>query len=48
MSLYAFWTSDGPIKVIVSENVNIHMITYAVDFEELFPNNKLIKDIQKV
>ena len=45
--IYAFWISNGSIKLKVSENVNIHVITHYVDLEELFPNNELIKDIQK-
>ena len=31
------------MKLKVSENGNIHVITHDVDLEELFPNNELIK-----
>ena len=46
--IYAFWISKGSIKLKVSENGNIHVITHDLDLEELFPNNELIKDIQRV
>ena len=46
--IYAFWKSNGLIKVKVSENGNIHVITHHLDLEELFPNNELMKDIQRV
>ena len=46
--IYAFWTSNDFIKVKVSKNDNNHIITHDVDLEELFPNNELIKDIQRV
>ena len=46
--IYAFWTSNGSIKLNVSENGNIHVIIHDVDLEELFPNNELIKDIQRL
>ena len=46
--IYAFWTSNGSIKLKIFENGNIHVIMHDVDLEELFPNNELIKDIQKV
>ena len=46
--IYAFWTSNGSIKLKVSENGNIHVITHDVDLEELFPDNELIKDKQRV
>ena len=46
--IYAFWTPNGSVKLKVSENGNIHGITRDVDLEELFPNNELIKDIQRV
>ena len=46
--IYAFWISNGSIKLKVSENGNIHVITHDLDLEELFPNNELIKDIQRV
>ena len=46
--IYAFWTSTGFVKQKVSENGNIHVITHDVDLEELFPNNELIKDMQRV
>ena len=46
--IYALWTSNGSIKLKVSENGNIHVITHDDDLEELFPNNELIKDIQRV
>ena len=46
--IYAFWTSNGSIKLKIFENGNIHVITHDVDLEELLPNNELIKDIQKV
>ena len=39
---------SGSIKLKVSENGNIHVINHDVDLEELFPNNELIKDIQRV
>ena len=46
--IYAFWTLNGSIKLKVSENGNIHVITHNVDLEELFRNNELIKNIQRV
>ena len=46
--IYAFWTSNGSIKLNISENGNIHVITNDVDLEELFPNSELTKDIQRV
>ena len=46
--IYAFWKSNGFIKVKVSENGNIHVITHDLDLEELFPNNELMKDMQRV
>ena len=46
--IHALWTSNGSIKLKVSENGNIHVITHDDDLEELFPNNELIKDIQRV
>ena len=44
---WTFWTSNGSIKLKVSENGDIHVITHDVDLEELFPNNELIKDMQR-
>ena len=41
--IYTFWTSNDSMKLKVSENGNIHVITHDVDLEELFPNNELIK-----
>ena len=46
--IYAFWISNSSIKLKVSENGIIHVITHDLDLEELFPNNKLIKDKQRV
>ena len=46
--IHAFWTSNGSIQLKVFENGNIHVITHNVGFEELSPNNELIKDIQRV
>ena len=45
---HAFWTSNSFIKLKVSENGNIHVITHDVDLEELFPNNELIEGIKMV
>ena len=39
----AFWTSNGFIKLKVSENGDIHLINHDIVLEELFPGNELIR-----
>ena len=39
---------NGSIKLKVSENGNINVITHDADLEELFSNNEFIKDKQMV
>ena len=46
--IYAFWTLKGSIKLKVPKNGNIHVITHNADLEELFRNNDLIKNMQRV
>ena len=42
--IHGFWTSNGSIRLKVTETRNVHVISHDADLEELFPGNKLISD----
>ena len=42
--IHAFWTSNGSIRLELTETGNVRVITHDVDLEELFPGNELISD----
>ena len=46
--IYASWTWNSSIKLKVSENGDIYLITHDANLEELFSNKELIKDIQRL
>ena len=42
--IHGFWTSNGSIRLKLTETGNVHFITNDVDLEELFPDNELFSD----
>ena len=42
--IHGFWTSNGSIRLELTETGNVRVITHDVDLEELFPGNELISD----
>ena len=42
--IHGFWTSNGSIRLKLTETGNVRVITHDADFEELFPGNELISD----
>ena len=44
--IHAFWVSNGTLRLKLAENGRVHIITHSQDSDELFPENKLLKDEQ--
>ena len=42
--IHGFWTSNGSIRLKLTETGNFRVITHDADLEELFPGNELISD----
>ena len=42
--IHGFWTSNGSIRLKLTETGNVCVITHDADLEELFPGNELISD----
>ena len=42
--IHGFWTSNGSIRLKLTETGNVRVITHHADLEELFPGNELISD----
>ena len=42
--IHSFWTSNGSIKLKLSDNGRSYIITHINDLEELFPGNECIRD----
>ena len=42
--IHGFWTSNGSIRLKLTETGNVRVITHDADLEELFPGNELISD----
>ena len=42
--IHGFWTSNGSIRLKVTETSNVRVISHDADLEELFPGNDLICD----
>ena len=42
--IHGFWTSNGSIRLKVTETSNVRVISHDADLEELFPGNELISD----
>ena len=42
--IHGFWTSNGSIKLKLTETGNFRVIKHDADLEELFPGNELISD----
>ena len=42
--IHGFWTSNGSIRLKLTETGNVRVITHDADLEKLFPGNELISD----
>ena len=42
--IHGFWPSNGSIRLKVTENSNVRVISHDADLEELFSGNELISD----
>ena len=42
--IHGFWTSNGSIRLKVTETSNFRLISHDADLVELFPGNELIND----
>ena len=45
--IHGFWTSNGSIRLKLTETGNVRVIIHDADLEELFPSNELISDITR-
>ena len=45
--IHGFWTSNGSIRLKLTETGNVRVIMHGADLEELFPSNELISDITR-
>ena len=46
--IHAFWVSNGTLRLKITENGRVHIITHSQDLDELFPENELLRDEKKV
>ena len=46
--IHAFWVSNGTLRLKLTENGRVHIITHSQDLDELFPENELLNDEQQV
>ena len=44
--IHAFWVSNGTLRLKLTENGCVHIITHSQDLDELFPKNELLRDEQ--
>ena len=44
--IHAFWVSNGTLRLKITENGRVHIITHSQDLDELFPENELLRDEQ--
>ena len=44
--IYAFWVSNGTLRLKLTASVSVHIITHSQDLDELFPGNELLRDEQ--
>ena len=44
--IHAFWVSNGTLRIKLTENGCVYIITYIQDLDELFPENELLRDEQ--
>ena len=44
--IHAFWVSNGTLRLKLTENSRLHIITHNQDLDELFPENELLRDEQ--
>ena len=44
--IHAFWVSNGTLRLKLTENGRVHIITHSQDLDELFPENELLRDEQ--
>ena len=44
--IHAFWVSNGTLRLKITENGGVHIITHSQDLDELFPENELLRDKQ--
>ena len=42
--IHGFWTSNGSIRLKLTETCNVRVIAHDADLEEVFPGNELISD----
>ena len=42
--IHGFWTSNGFIRLKLTETGNVRVITHYADLEEFFPGNELVSD----
>ena len=44
--IHAFWVSNDTLRLKLTENGRVHIITHSQDLDELFPENELLRDEQ--
>ena len=44
--IYAFWVSNGTLRLKLTASGPVHIITHSQDLDELFPGNELLRDEQ--
>ena len=44
--IHVFWLSNGTLRLKLTENGRVHIITHSQDLDELFPENELLRDEQ--
>ena len=46
--IHAFWVPNDTLRLKLTENGCVHIITHSQDLGELFPENELLRDEKKV
>ena len=41
--IHAFWVFNGTLRLKLTENGRVHMITHSQDLDELFPEDELLR-----
>ena len=44
--IHTFWVSNSTLRLKLTENGCVHIITHSQDLDELFPKNELLRDEQ--
>ena len=44
--IHAFWVYNGTLRLKLTASGRVHVITRGQDLDELFPENKLLRDEQ--